>query len=393
MVLDDIFKDYEKLMKLVYHHNTMGGYINMAIGMIGKYQKDTTERVDEYLNSVKDYTSCASLGDDLQKLQESASKEIAKLNYGIRSAIQLVTEIEKLTFTSTCVRQAAELVCEYLNSLIDATAEYVENKITGENDEKSFFKLIDLLKEFDDVYGQLCSDYQFLLRETEEVQGALPPNISEDDEIHYLDIRSAKSNTDLYSFADDLKLLTDSLISLEMLAAPGENHTIFIRKIESGSLKAEFGSKKIELSFFRDLVESLSNAIRSWRLIPSDARKNEAEANRINAEADKVNAEAGRASAEADKIRAEAQLMLAQAQAQRIQNEGTRLAIARTQIDYVCDKLKLNPDDPEKREQIERLCLSTVKYLEQNPVGSIDGVGYDITKEVGMLEGNGKAEI
>ncbi|WWR15411.1 hypothetical protein V1224_13170 [Lachnospiraceae bacterium JLR.KK008] len=381
MVFDDIVKDYESLMSAIYRHNRLGGYINMASGMVDKYQTEIEHVVDIFMDSARDYNACGELGISLQKAEAFAAQEIAQLNYGVRSAIRLIAEIEGITFTSFSVKQAAELLCGYLNTLIDGTAEYVENKILGKDDAKCFSRLIKLLKEFNDAYGQISSNYQFLLQQGEEVQGALPQEISEEDTVHYLDIRSAKSSADLYTFADDLKLLTDSLISLERLAAPDENHTIFIRKIESGSLKAEFGSKKIELSVFRDIVESISNAIRRWRLTPSEICKGEAEAGRIEAEAEKIRAEA-------EKTKAEAQMILTEVEAQHVQNQGTRLAIARTQIDYICEKLKLNPNDADKREQIEKLCLSTMKYLEQNPVGSINGTVYDLSKEVGTIEDN-----
>lgn len=372
MVLSDVTNDYAQFIDLLEQYNEAGSYINSALAMINEYQAKITRLADVYLRSSKGNADTAELTNGLKNLRNAFADQIADMSCDTRSTTRLITEIERLTFVSPTVRKSAEVFCSQLNTLMDTTEIYAANEIRRKANTGVFFQLIDQLEEFKNVYLQIYSSHDFLKSTEEELLGELPPDISEEDEIACLEIRSTKNGTDLYTFADDLKLLSESLIQLEMLVVPAENHTIFIRKIESGSLKAEFGSIKIDLSIIRDLVESISNAIRSWRMTPSDIRRSEAEANKADAEANKINAEA--------------QLLQMQAEAQHIRNEGARLAIAKAQIDYVCEKLNLDAQDNHKKEQIEQLCVSLIKYLEQNPSGSVNGFAYDISKETKLLD-------
>ena len=132
-------------------------------------------------------------------------------------------------------------------------------------------------------------------------------------------------------------MLSTGLQNLERLVAP------------SGSSSIYFSSNKVDFSIFPDLITSISNVIWNWRLT-------DAERTKILAEAEKLH----------------------------YKNEGTKLVIIYGQIDYVSEKLYLG--ETKDVEQIQKFLLLLISYIENNPVGMINGVSYDISKEVYLLK-------
>jgi len=287
------------------------------------------------------------------------------MNTSMRNTTRLITEIERTDFISSTLKETANTLCNSLNNLMDITEAYVANKIKGSSNSATFFELISELNDFKKVHLQIYSSHTMLVNIESELLEKFPFEDNEITTYFTLDIRSSKPELNISSFSDDLKLLATCLQHLERLATPNANQSIYIRKIESGSLKAVFGSTKIDFSIFPDLITSISNAIKVWKTTPVEKAKTEAET---------------------EKIKAETALLQAQADAQYIQNEGSKMAIINSQIDYICDKLNLNPKDPACTEQIQQFCLPLINYLERNPVGTINGISYDISKEVHLLE-------
>lgn len=371
MVLSDITNDYTTFIQLLDKYNSENSYINSALDMINQYHDKINLLADRFLKSKKIDSDRTNLISGLNSIETAFANQLANMNTSMRNTTRLITEIERLEFVSSSVKEEANSLCSSLNNLMDLTEEYAANRIKNISNTTTFFKLIDELDIFKNVHIQIYSNYDILTNSENELLEKLP---FDDNEISFytLDIRSSKPELNISSFSDDLNLLASCLQNLERLIDSSCTQSIYLRKIESGSLKAIFGSDKVDFSIFPDLITSISNAIKTWRTTPAEITK-------ANAETEKIKAET-------EKIKAETSLLQAQAEATFITNEGSKLAIANSQIDLLCDKLNLDPNNPEQKEQIQHFCLPLINYLEKNPIGTVNGIKYDISKEVHLIE-------
>lgn len=365
MVLNDITNEFSTFIDLLNVHTANNNYIRAALSLSTEYQNKLNQLIEAFLKSPKTDPNRATLVNELQSLEKTFSSQIAAMSASVRVTTKLISQIETINFESSSIKSLSESLCESLNLLMDITEEYSSNKIKNASNTSTFFKLITELSNFKELYNQLFSSYSLLINTENELLETIPLEYCDSSKLFHLDIRSYKSELNITSFTDDLKLITECLQHLERLTCPTEHRAIFIRKIESGSLKALFSSDKIDFSIFPDLVTSISNAIKTWRLTPDEKLKLQAEANKLNAETELLNA---------------------QTQAQYIQNEGSKLAIVQSQIDYLCEKLSLDSHKPENIEQLQKFCLPLVTYIEHNPIGTINGINYDVSKEVHLLE-------
>ena len=369
MVLNDITQDYQNLIHEIEEHNKSSIFITSALTMITNYQQKILTSTDTYIKSARRDPDKTTLYSTLNSLQSSLTPSIAKMT-AMRQTSLLVQNISKMEFTSYTVQSLAVDFCDHLNSLMNITETYLSNTLTGSPNTTTFFTLIDYLEGFQKLYEVIYSEYNTLKDLESELLAELPLNDSEDTPIYELDVRSYKEEYNFSSFTDDLHLLSTCLQNLERLVAPSGSSSIYLRKIESGSLKGIFSSDKVDFSIFPDLITSLSNAIRTWRLTDAERTKTLAEADNINANS--------------EKLRADAELTRAQAEELHYKNEGTKLAIINGQIDYVSEKLHLG--ETKDVEQIQKFLLPLISYIENNPIGMINGVSYDISKEVHLLE-------
>ncbi len=370
MVLNDVTNEFSTLIDLLSRGDATYTFIRAALDISIDYQNGLNSLIEIFLKSPKKESNRISLANELVLLEKKFSNPIATMSASVRVTTKLISQIENLKFNSS-IKSQSESLCKSLNTLIDITEEYSSNKIRNASNIDTFFKLISELSGFKELYYQLFNSYSLLINTEKELLETIPLDNCDNSKLYHLDIRSYKSELNIMSFTDDLKLIAECLQHLERLTCPSENRTIFIRKIESGSLKALFSSDKIDFAIFPDLVTSISNAIKAWRLTPDEKLKLQAEANKLNAESELINA---------------------QTEAQRIQNESSKIAIVTSQIDYLCEKLSLNPHDQENIEQIQKFCLPLVTYIEHNPIGTINGTDYDISKEVHLLEYSNKQE-
>lgn len=363
MVLNDIINDYKQFIDTLDKYDTEENYIDSALSLINQYQDKVNVLADTFLKSLKRDTDKAALVNGLNTLENAFNQQIAAMNSSLRNTTRLITEIERIDFISPSVKENASILCHCLNELMDITEEYAANKIKGKFNKDTFFHLISDLENFKKVHVQIYSNYEILSNIEKELLEKLPFEDTESSPIYTLDIRSCKPELNIVSFTDDLKLLADCLQNLERLVNPNPSQSIYIRKIESGSLKAIFSSDKVDFSIFPDLITSISNAIRTWRLTPAEKAKIEAET---------------------AKTQAETELIRAQTEAQQIKNEESKIVVVNSQINYICERLQLDPK--ESREQIQKFCLPLINYIEHNPIGSFNGVSYDISKDVRLLE-------
>ena len=364
MVFSDITKDYKTLTLLINEQCETNGFIPAALEAISNYQSIIENKVNTFLISPKRQEDINVITKELSILENSLSENIAIMSTSLRKTTMFISQIENINFLCKYVENSAKVFCKKLNSLMEVIEEYVNNKIKNNSNSFTFTKLISRLEEFDFIYNLIFDRASSLTDIENELIEPIPLD-SENPQCFFLDIRSYKQDQDIVSFTDDLKLLANCLQNLERLINPSENHSIYICKIESGSLKALLGSKIINISNLSELITSISNAIKTWRLTPVEKEK---------------------AQAETEKLKAEATLIYAQAESQHIQNEVTKLAIANSQINFLCENFSLDSNDPNCIEQIQQFCLPLITYMERNPIGSFNGVDYDITKEVHLLE-------
>ncbi|MCH5249175.1 MAG: hypothetical protein J1E98_04560 [Lachnospiraceae bacterium] len=365
MVFSDIKNDFTILIGLIDTIREQDEFFIAAHSISSNYQDRIEALTNTYISSPKKDENIYALSRGLNSLETFYSNLIATMSTSIRKVANLISQIEKTEFQSKSVEKYAVTFCARLNKLLDNLEEYTSCKIKNVSTADSYIKFIFSLKHFVIFYDKIYDNYKTLGYIENELIETIPIDMPVDTELFYLDIRSYKSDQDIVSFTDDLKLLANCLQNLERLVCPSDSHSIYIRKIESGSLNAMFGSGKINFSIFPDLVTSISNAINTWRLTPVEKEKTQAET---------------------EKLKAETELIHAQTEAQYIQNEGSKLAIINSQIDYLCEKLSLNRDDPNCIEQIHQFCLPLINYMESNPVGAFNGVQYDISKDVHLLE-------
>ena len=421
MVLSDVTKEYQNFISIIEKYNVENSFIQSALYIIETYQDQINTISSVFIHSAKGTNDVNALSNNMKAVPTKYAKQIAYMNSGIRNTTLLISELHAQDFQSAGVQNYVNRICESLNSLLDITEAYSSAKINNQDTSSAFFSLIDEAANFMEIYSTVIANGGFLSIVEEELLDSLPDYIDENEPIYSLDVRSFKASSNLSTFVNDLQLLVESLSRLESILLPGESSTIFLRKIESGSLKAKLDSTKIDISLFPDIISSLSQAIRTFRLAPvekeqikAETQKLLAEANKINAEAqmaeaeaNKTNTEACKAKAEASKINAEAQIAEAEAnktnaearkakaEAGKINAEAikaqmdarvTELQIINSQIAFLTEHLGLDPEKPEDREKIQHLCLPILRFLENNPKGQFNDYKYDITRDIGMLE-------
>lgn len=366
MVLSDVTTDYEKFINLLGEQLDEDSFIGSSLRIVRDYHARITNSADCYLKSSQASSDGNTLLRSLGSLEGAFSVSLNNMNRGIRDTTRLITEIERIEFCSPTVQELAQEICDKLNELMDLINDYVTNKMLGRSNSETFFTIIDKLEEFEAVYIRVMGNYDFLQSTGEELLEKLPETMEAGDSVTLLDLRSLKPSNSLAAFSEDLALLDQCFNALERLCNVDSSSAIITQKIESGSLKGLFASDKIDFTIFPDLISSITNAIRTLRMTPVDKERVQAETRKLNAEA---------------------AVMEAEAEQKRIQNEGLKLSVAREQIDFLSEKLGINVDEhPEAKEQMEQFCLPLISYLEHNPVGAVNGVPYNLSEHVNLIE-------
>lgn len=366
MVLSDVTQDYKNFIVLLNESCAENSFIGSSLKIIRAYHVCITKSADTFLKSGQGQNDRDELLRALKSLESSFSISLNNMNLGIRSTTRLISDIERIEFCSPTVQELAERICDKLNELMDLINEYVTNKMLSRSNSETFFSIIDMLEEFEATYIEIMGNYEFLKRTEDELLEKLPEALEDEANVTVLEVRSLKPSNSLATFSADLALLNQCFNALERLCEVDSQSAIVTQKIESGSLKGVFASEQVDFSIFPDLITSISNAIKAFRLIPAEKKKIEAEARKLNAEASVKEAEA---------------------EQKRIQSEGMKLAIAREQIEFLSEKLQINVKErPEMKEQMEQFCLPLISYLESNPKGAINGVPYDLSEYVNLIE-------
>lgn len=365
MVLNDIAYEYTELMNLIHENEEEGSFISHALKMNESTSKNLNSMINTYLASQKRDSDKMALTNEMNKFEKKYSTRIAEMNKELTSVMRMLYKIEDSKFESALVRKNSGYLYDELNGLINIVNEYVSCVVGGSSGTSDISNLLGRVNSFARCYSQIKSDYDTILIAESELLEKTPLDGSPVDEVYELDIRSYRENSDLVSFADDLKLLADCFDALERIYAPSSvGKNIYISKIESGSLLAKMTSK-IDLSFFPRLIESTASAVRTWRMTPYEQREKEAET---------------------EKKKAETELIREQAEELRIKNLGSTMAIVTSMTATTKEMLPLENSEKIDEELMQKFLYKFLVYVERNPKGKINGIPYDLSADVSLLE-------
>lgn len=366
MVLNDVVKEYKSLYDVLKEHCGEGSLIEAGFKMLTKYNSSCNKAIDTYMRSKMHTSDLSGLENSLRGLVSSFSSEIATMNNNVRKTTRLITAIDHIVFQSNAVELYAAQICEGLEQILDLIEAYASNKIQGISTISIFFQIIEKLSEIQVQYETIVSNYEFLNSiEDELCENDIAMLEDEDSEEYYLEIRSNKKSTKINTFADDIQFLNECLNLFEQVISQGDNKPIYMLKLESGSLFSKLKSSNINISVLPSIVKNFADAMYTFRMTGAEVecKKAEAELNLANA----------------DKIKAETETI-------RTDNKVKKLEIVNSQMDRMMELLQIDKSDNNSKELLEKFGISLLNYMEANPQGEMNGVKYDISECVKLLE-------
>lgn len=352
MILSDFIQEYEIAAKEL---NFLNSFLNSADEIQKNYLNDISDAIKwlQSQKSIDHFERAISIAS--RKLRELISKDLYLLiiNFG---------KIEDLTFKNRYLNSTIADFRKSVDSLFQFSINFLSN-----ND--STFQKSSLLTDFFMRIDSLKESYNLFkasIRSLTTIEQSLlePVPIPDGKELTTLDIRSGKSHSDLKMYVSDLQNLSAFCERVEQILSTENHQTIFVQKIESGTLNVKWGSGEIDLKILGNIIQSLINAYRSLRMLGP----------------------------EISKAKAEASLKAEEARALRIENDKKELLLINSVRKELADSLHLDPDNAADIETIQQATIPMVRYLYNNPVGTINGEPYDISHDQYLLQnfyGNG----
>lgn len=349
MILNDYTKEY---LSLNNYLNECTDYVENCKILIDKYLNGTISYTKRYYSSGTSSRN-NDLSNDLSKQTNEIYTLIKVLN---AKSLPLSMALGKLNLLNEAVKNKTlkEDLKKYADSAyssIELISGIILNDINGVRTGELLKNLFDSIENLILLHESLTSITTHLAYIENGLLEPIPQNISTE-ELSMLELRSEKRNISFSEVANDLSLLSSFLSNFEHIRDISPDHpTCFVRKIETGSLRIVWGGTTVELSCISDIIQAVTNAIKTFRLTGVEKRIKEEEANSL-----------------------------------KLDNEAKALSIINTQIDTICQKINLDPSNPEDIEAIQRMCLPLVKYINSNPIGYIGDFQYNLSDEVKLLE-------
>lgn len=353
MVLNDLVLEYKSINEILGNIST---FVTQAEKIVSTYSKQIKGATTTYFNS-KSSTPHSEFTTNINKCISTLNSDILRLNSQTRSLYKCIALIENHIISNKVLSEECKSFIESANTSVDITFRIIESQLENAKKEGLYNELLDSLNEFLTHYRHISLLYKHVAYIESTLYEPLPIGVNEED-ISILEIKSNKKCLDFNTYSEDIQTLSKFIIQLEMIMSPGTSHAIFTRRIESGSLRIVWGSNIIELSCITDIVSIIIDAIRFFAFLPSEKKLK-----KLEIEAKKIDIENSREDLNAKK-----------------------LSIINSNIDNIIDKLGLDKNNPEDKEKIQLLCLPLVDYLNSNPIGSINGITYDLTNELLLLE-------
>ena len=353
MVLNDITLEYKKIHEIIA---CMSKFAEQAENIVSTYSEQIKTSTTTYFKSTSSNPT-SELTNNIGKCMTAINREVLRLNSQSRELYRGIALLEKQNIFNTVLARECEALIIAANTTDSITCQIIESQLENSKKQGLYNDMIDSLNTFLTHYRHISLLFEHVAYIESSLYEPLPNGITED-AISILEIKSNKECTDFSVYSEDIQNLSQFIMKLEMLMVPDSTHTIFTRRIESGSLRIVWGSKEIDLSCISDIIVALVNAIKSIASLPYELKLK-----KLEVQSKEIELENARTDLNAKKIN-----------------------IINMDIDNIIEKLGLDKNNPADKEKIQLLCLPLVDYLNSNPIGSINGVTYDLTHELLLLE-------
>ncbi len=354
MVLSDIIDDYQfaynKLLKCAVYFTKCKDIID------GYFQLTSTASAHFFSGGNTDSTR-QSFVNEMSTATTKCFALVTKLNSASYSFYSCLGALTSRQYNSEILVKKIDDLNNIAETVISSMNKIIEEQPDGTRKNNLLPPFIESLQELMRIYHSLKGECLLLDNIEKELMEPLPEGIAEET-LSLLEIRSYKKCLDFSTYAQDIALISKFISQIEnILQTPT---SIYTRKIESGTLKISWAGGSIELGCISEIISAIVSGIRSIVFIPSDIRLKNQELEKMKAETESMN----------------------------LDNTSRKLAIINSQIDIIADKLNLDKTKPENIENIQRLCIPLIDYLESNPLGSVNGQKYDINNGLKYLTNN-----
>lgn len=347
MILNDYTQEYASLKGYL---DECIDYIEACKNIVQSYENNTFLYTDRYFSSSSS-SRHSDLGNDLSKQAVETYKLIKILNSKVLPFSMAIGKMNLLTIENDILKNDLTKYINIAYSSIRFVSSIILDDLDGVRKGPLLKNLFSSVETLVSLHTSLTLVIDHLTYIENGLLEPIPTDIPAED-FSVLELRSSKQNINFSEVANDLSLLSSFLKNLEYILSKKSDYTaLFIRKIETGSLRIVWGGTIIELSCISDIIQAVTNAIRTFRITGAEKKIKEEEA-----------------------------------KANQLKNEEKALSIINTQIDTICKRLELDPSSPKDREDIQRMCLPLVKYINSNPVGCIGDFQYDLSSEIKLLE-------
>lgn len=350
MVLSDLVSEYY--------------YVKNVLDPCEDYFETCNDIIDNYFSSVSRYVNNYfrlpsvneghknTLINGLSSTYSQTYNQITKLITLSFPFYGALAKLEAHPFIDPLLSDRVLEFLDYGKAVMNSTNEIITAQLPGMKTEMLLPKLISPLQKLMRTYHTLTQLYSHLHSADQTIMEELPQSVVNDNHYNTFELRSYKKETSLEEYSKDLHSLFSFINQLEILKKDGDIvPRVYLRKIESGSLRLSFGSNTIELSSISDIIRSITEGIRTFRLTSAEKHAMEENTRKI-----------------------------------QIENDTKELHIINSQIKILCQTLGLSSDNPEDVEKIQKLCLPIVRYINNNPVGKAGDYKYDLTHELELLE-------
>lgn len=349
MILTDLISEYKYVYETL---KPCADYFSTCTILINKFFSEISVFMSSYsqISSPTD-SDRSALITNIRKTFNGSYSDVSKLVIYSYPLYGAMVKFEEYKFKIPALKSSIESFLKNGHAVMDSTNKIISAESYGMRTQSLLPDLIMPLQALMLDYSSLYQHYT-QLKDLDEILFEKIPNIdSNADGYNRIELRSLKPSIDMDSFLNDLRNLSSFICQLELIKTTENNSCkIYTQRIESGSLRIIWGSTTIELSSISDIIRALSEGIKMFRLTSSEKRlKNE------------------------------------EARALKLQNDEKELAIINSQIKCVAQITGLSSEEPTDVEKLQKLCLPLVRYLYNNPVGSIGNHKYDINEELKLI--------
>lgn len=357
MVLNDIAMEYKEIHDII---TSMAGFTTQAEKIVSTYSEHIKSSTTSYFKGSSSNPT-SELASNISKCMVAINTEVLRLNSQSRELYRGIALLEKQNISNEVLNKECTALINSANATDSITCQIIEAQLDNAKRRGLYNDLLDSINTFLTHYRHISLLFEHVAYIESSLYEPLPNGITEAD-ISILEIKSNKKCIDFNVYSEDIHNLSQFMMQLEMLMVPGTSHVIFTRRIESGSFRIVWGSKEIELSCISDIINTLVRAIKSFAFLPYEMKQK-----KLETELKEIEIDSARADLNAKKI-----------------------SIINSDIESIIEKVGLDKNNPADKEKIQLLCLPLIDYLNSNPIGSVNGVTYDLTHELLFLEDKSK---